>query len=95
MCHFSGTSSRPSVTNLSRESFMKKSHVIMLFCHCGREKLLGRWREYTRQPYLVICMQRGGVDRLIEYVVCYHQLLFELWHPFVMVHVCLPQCAEL
>lgn len=45
---FSGTSSRRFVMNSSQESLMKKSYAIMRFCQCGRERLLGRWREYIR-----------------------------------------------
>jgi len=46
---FPGTSSRPSVMSLSRELSTKKLRVTMLFCQCGRGRLLGKWREYVRQ----------------------------------------------
>jgi len=42
LCCFPDTSSRLSVMNSSRESLMKKSRVITLFCQCGRGRLLGR-----------------------------------------------------
>jgi len=77
------TSSRLSVMNSSLESFMKRSHVIMPFCRCGREKLLGRWREYTRQQYLVVYIE----NRHIKCVVCSYRLLIELHHQFVMIHL--------